>query len=294
MSAAQIAQLRAMLAARPPPSPDISARRAGFEALARRFTLPPDAALEASGTGAPGLWVRPAGADPSRVILYLHGGAFTVGSARSHAELAGRIAAASGAHAFSVEYRLAPEHHFPAQIDDCFAAYEGLRAQGFAGAKIAVCGDSAGGNLAVALVIRLIESGVEQPAALGLISPYLDLTHSGASIRERAHRDPFIDTAGMERTAATYLGDHRPDDPAASPAFANLAGLPPTFVQVGEDEVLYDDAAHFAARAKACGVTCVLDAWPDMVHVFPFFAQMLDEGAEAAARIGRFLGQHLA
>ncbi len=295
MPKAQVDALRAMLANRPQVGEDLEARRQGFEAMAARFPLPPGVVPKPMAIPArppvPATLFTPAGNhDGHRLILYIHGGAFVVGSSRTHAALTARLALAAGCPVLSLDQRLAPENPFPAALDDCVAAIRWAMEHLAEPRHLALAGDSSGGNLAAATLLRLKAEGGPLPGAAALISPYLDLTHSGASIRKRAHRDPFIDTAKMDYTAALYLGGNAATtDPLASPLFGDLSGLPPLFVQVGEDEVLYDDAARMVARARAAGVDAALDAWADMIHVFPWFAGMIDEGAEAIRRMGAWL-----
>lgn len=295
MPKAQVDALRVMLANRPQVGDDLEARRRGLEAMAARFPPPPGVtprpmAIPARPPVPATLFTPDGDHDADRLILYIHGGAFVVGSSRSHAALTGRLALAAGCPVLSLDQRLAPENPFPAALDDCVAAARWAMEHRVAPRHLALAGDSSGGNLALATLLRLKAAGGPVPGAVALISPYLDLTHSGASIRDRAHRDPFIDTSKMDTTAALYLGGNAtPDDPLASPLFADLGGLPPLFVQVGEEEVLYDDAARLVARARAAGVDATLDAWADMIHVFPWFAGMIDEGAEAIGQMGAWL-----
>lgn len=295
MPKAQVDALRAMLASRPQVGDDLEARRRGLEAMAARFPPPPGVTPQPlvipAGPPVPATLFTPDGDhDTDRLVLYIHGGAFVVGSSRSHAALTARLALAAGCPVLSLDQRLAPESPFPAALDDCVAAASWAMEHRVAPRHLALAGDSSGGNLALATLLRLKAEWGPMPGAAALISPYLDLTHSGASIRDRAHRDPFIDTARMGFTAGLYLGGNAtPEDPLASPLFADLEGLPPLFVQVGEEEVLYDDAARLVARARAAGVDATLDAWADMIHVFPWFTGLIDEGAEAIVRMGAWL-----
>ncbi|MFM2043473.1 MAG: hypothetical protein RLY86_2049 [Pseudomonadota bacterium] len=297
MSKDQVDALRAMLAARPQVGADVAARRAAFEATGRRFAPPPDVAVQpvvfTGDPGVAGLRLTPPGAVAGRTLLFLHGGAFVVGSSRTHAGLAAAIAREARADAIVTDYRLVPEHPFPAALEDAVTAWAGLLAGGADPARCAVLGDSAGANLAVALCLRAKALDLPLPGAIGLISPYLDLTHSGAGIKERAGRDPFIDASRMDYTAAMYLGGASPTNPLCSPLFGDLAGLPPVLVQVGTEEVLYDDATRFAAAATAAGVPVMLEVWEDMIHVFPFFRGQIDEAEMAVASMGRFLDERL-
>jgi monoterpene epsilon-lactone hydrolase len=294
MSAEQMEALRALLASRPQVGADLAARREGFERLAARFPLAPDVRLEpVEAGGVPGAWIRSDGTDDADALLYLHGGAFVVGSSRTHAELASRLGRAAGAAALCLDYRLAPEHRWPAALDDALTAYRWLLDRGTPPRRIVVAGDSAGANLTLALLVAARDRGWPMPAAAGSISGYFDLTNGRASIRERAHMDPFIDPTRMDYSAGLYASPDQLRLPTVSPLFADLRGLPPLLLHVGECEVLHDDTVDLAAAARAAGVEAEAVVWPGMVHVWHFFAQMLDEGREATERMGAFLRARL-
>lgn len=286
MSLEEAARLKAMIAGRPPAA-TIEARRAGFEAMAagmRGGGPPPGEAVTLGGV--PGRAFAPTDGPAPGALLYLHGGAFVLGSSSSYAELCQRLADASGRRVVCPDYRLAPEHVFPAALEDAAAAWAALAGQG---EPVALGGDSCGANLALSLAQRLIRDADHAPDALYLVSPYLDLTHSGDSVRERADRDVFVRPETMPGTAATYLGDAEPTDPAASPLFGEGAGLPRTLIQLGSEEVLYDDAARLASRLEAAGVPVALEEWEGMIHAFTFFGPALEEARDATARAGAFL-----
>lgn len=283
MSLDQVDRLRAMLMARRGVTPTLAERRAGFEAQMAATPLPEDARFTPADLG--GLWVDVPESRDDRVLLWLHGGAFVLGSATAYRDLGVRLARAARCRVLLLDYPLAPEHPFPAALDESIAALDWLAGQG---GVVAVGGDSCGGNLAVAAVQARIAAGQAAPAAIWLISPYLDLTHSGASIAPRAPRDPFVDPATMPATAATYLGDHDPADPKASPLFGAVDGFPPTLIQVGSDEVLFDDARRFADRLP----DGVFQEWVGMIHVWPLFAA-IDEGQWAIAQGGAFLDRQM-
>ena len=288
MSRAQVATLRAMLAGRPA-GLSLDARRAGFERQAAAVPLPDDyAETLATIGGVPVREVRVAGTDATKTLVWLHGGAFTLGSSASYRGFGARLARASGARVVLPDYALVPEHPFPAALDDTRAVLDALDG------PVAVGGDSCGGNLALAAVQARVAAGAPPPAALWLVSPYLDLTHSGASIAARAARDPFIAVAGMAATAAAYHGAADPRDPRVSPLFGALAGLPPVLVQVGGDEVLVDDARRLADGMRAAGGDAVFQEWVGMVHVWPYFAHLVDEGGWAIAQGGDFVAGRLA
>jgi acetyl esterase/lipase len=288
----QLAPIRAgLLARRAAPPPPVEARRAGFAAQMAALPVDPEVMVERLDLGGvPALRSRH-GVESGRALLWLHGGAFVLGSAESYRPFAARLARASGCDVIVPDYRLAPEHTFPAAHDDARSSLDALEGHGYAMANIAIGGDSCGANLALAAVQARIARGAASPAALWLISPFLDLTHSGASIAERAARDPFIDPAGMPETARTYLGAADPADTRASPLFGSLAGLPPALIQIGSDEVLFDDAARLRTRIEAAGGRAVFQEWAGMIHVWPLFAHVVDEGDWAIRQGGTFLGQ---
>lgn len=289
MSADQIIQLRRMLAERPPLT-NLAERREAFETMAAKFPFP-ETAEEEEIELQPGLtarWIRDEHSTSERAILYLHGGAFMLGSSRAYRELTARIAAASGAQVLVPDYRLAPENPFPAALEDSCNALQWLQQQGFAAGDLAVAGDSCGGNLACAV---LQETGAEV-ASLWLTSPWLDLTLSGASIHSRAARDPFIDTKGMPGSVQIYAPDQQPRDPRLSPLFGDVDRFPPTLIQVGSEEVLLDDSRRFAAQLEAAEVETVFQEWVDMVHVWTFFGPLLEEAHWAVAQAGAFIQRH--
>ncbi|MGF6310737.1 monoterpene epsilon-lactone hydrolase [Bradyrhizobium sp. i1.8.4] len=246
-----------------------------------------------SAGGIDGEWLVPADAPRDKAILYLHGGGFRVGSVASHRDLIGRVASASGCRVLAINYRLAPEHRFPAALDDALIAYQYLRHQGLRSADIAFAGDSAGGNLVLGAMLAARDRGVPLPAAGALISPWTDLTAAGASYESRAEADPIHQRAMILALAKNYLGkDGDPRDPLASPLYADLAGLPPLLVQVGDRETVRNDSTELAARAKAAGVDVVLQVWDGMIHVFQMFPE-IPQAREAIASLANFLRNHL-
>jgi monoterpene epsilon-lactone hydrolase len=267
----------------------IEQRRASIDGLALMNPLPADVTVTpVSANGVPAEWVSAPGADTARVVMYVHGGGYAIGSLLSHRELVARIARAAGARGFSVDYRLAPEHPFPAAVDDAVAAYRWLLAQGLPAANIAIAGDSAGGGLTMATLVALKDLGEDLPAAGVCLSPWVDLEGLGASMTERDALDPMIHKKGLVETAALYLNGADPRSPLAAPLYADLTGLPPLLIQVGALETLYDDSARLAARAKAAGVDVTFEEWPDLWHVFQAMA-MLPEAREATDKIGAFV-----
>jgi acetyl esterase/lipase len=222
-------------------------------------------------------------------VLYLHGGGYVIGSPRSHRHLAAAIGRAAGTPTLLLDYRLAPEHPFPAAVDDAVAAYRWLLARGLSSDRIVVAGDSAGGGLTVALLLALRDRGVARPAGGVCISPWVDLTCSGASYATKAATDPIVTRDGVAAMAQAYAGTGDFKGPLVSPLFADLRGLPPLLVQVGSEEVLLDDAAGLSARARAAGVDVTYEEWPAMIHVWHWFLPMLDEAERAVATIGGFV-----
>jgi monoterpene epsilon-lactone hydrolase len=283
--------VRAHLAKLPPSDSLTTAElRAQYERAEKVFPTPSDVKVErVNAPVVPAEWLRPPSAELGRVVLYLHGGGYVIGSPRSHRHLAAAIAGAAGASALLLDYRLAPEHPFPAAVEDATAAYRWLLDQAIAPERIVIAGDSAGGGLTVATLLALREARVPLPAGGVCISPWVDLTCSGASYRTMAEADPIVRRAGVEEMALAYLGATSPRTPLASPLFADLRGLPPLLIHVGRDEVLLDDAVQLAERARAAGVDVTLDIYERMIHVWHWFLPMLDEAQTAVEAIGRFV-----
>ncbi|UGY01257.1 alpha/beta hydrolase [Bradyrhizobium quebecense] len=247
----------------------------------------------ASAGGIDGEWLVPANAPRDRAILYFHGGGFRIGSVASHRDVAARIADASGCRMLSINYRLAPEHRFPAALDDALIAYQYLCGQGLRPADIAFAGDSAGGNLVLAAMLAARDRGLPLPAAGVLMSPWTDLTAAGASYESRAEADPIHQRTMILALAKNYLGkDGDPRNPLASPLHADLNGLPPLLVQVGDRETVRDDSVDLAARAKAAGADVELQVWDGMIHVFQMFPE-IPQTREAIASLAVFLRNHL-
>lgn len=238
-------------------------------------------------------WIVPPDADPNRLILYLHGGGYVFGSINTHRAMVARIARAARARGLALDYRLAPEHPFPAALEDATAAYRWLLAQGHRPNKIAVAGDSAGGGLTLATVVALRDRKTPLPAAAACISPWTDMEGTGASITTRASADPLItDRQMLLQMGKYYVGTGNPKDPLASPLYADMRGLPSLLIQVGDAEVLLDDAVRVADRAKAAGVSVTLEVWPQMIHVWHSFAFILPEAQQAIDKIGDFVRSH--
>jgi len=274
----------------------IEQARAGLEALAEIVKPAADVQCEPVDVdGVPGEWVAASNADPERIVYYLHGGGYTIGSIKSHRELVSRVSRATAARALLVEYRLAPENRFPAAVEDALTGYRWLISNGADPARVVIAGDSAGGGLTVATLVALRDAGDPLPAAGVCISPWLDMEGTGESMKTRADRDPWIQPDLILLGAETYLGEGGdPRDPLANPLHADLTGLPPLLVQVGDSEVLLDDSTRLAERAKAAGVDVTLEVWDEMVHVFQAFAFMLPEGQQAIDRIGEFVRERTA
>jgi acetyl esterase/lipase len=243
--------------------------------------------------GVPAAWVKVPESDSRRVVLYLHGGGYVIGSIRTHRDLAQRIARAAGARVLLIDYRLAPEHPHPAAVEDSVRAYRWLLSQGAQPASLAIAGDSAGGGLTVATLVALRDAGVPLPAAAVCLSPWVDLEGLGESMVTKADVDPMVQRDALLRMAAMYLGGHHPRTPLAAPLYADLRSLPPMLIQVGTAETLLDDSLRLAEKARAAGVEVALEAWDDMIHVWQAFAAMLPEGQQAIDRIGEFLRQRL-
>jgi monoterpene epsilon-lactone hydrolase len=274
---------------------DVHEQRIIFEEMMAAIPIPADVETSLGSLGGvPAVTVDVAGGDSGRVILYLHGGAYAIGSAASSVALGSDLARRVGTRLVSVDYRLAPENPHPAAIDDAIAAYRGLLDSGLSAASIAIAGESAGAGLVAATLVALNSVGLPQPSSAFLMSPWADLTLSGDSITERAPFDPALTPEGLERRAADYVAGGEAANGLISPIFADLTGLPPLLVQVGSHEVLLNDSTRLATRAAAADVAVTLEVTRGVPHVFQAFASMLDEGSAALTNAAVFLRAHLA
>lgn len=261
-------------------------------AIDEMFRSEPDPGIRveaASPGGVPSYWLVPPNADPTRTLFYLHGGSYAAGGLDTHRDLVGRIARASQARALLVEYRLAPEHPFPAPVDDALRAYRALLSEGRDPRRLVVIGDSAGGGLALALAMALRDASEPLPAGLVVLSPWTDLAATAPSLMTLREQDPWLVSDTVPKEAATYLNGADPRNPLASPLYGNLAGLPPVLIHVGEDEILLDDATRIAEKAQDEGVPVTLKVWPEMWHVFQLFAGRIEDARTAIAEIGAFV-----
>ena len=285
-----------MLRANPPiAGASVEEMRAGMEAMTAAAPLPEDVAFEpVDAGGVPAEWTSAPGASAERVVLYLHGGGYVIGSVATHRGLTAGISRSTGARVLSVDYRLAPEHPHPAAVEDGVAAYRFLVAQGIAPESIAIAGDSAGGGLTVATLLALRDEGDTLPAAGVCISPWLDLTQSGDSMDTKAEEDPMVGRETLSEMADAYVAGGDARAPKVSPLFADLSGLPQLLVQVGTAETLLDDSRRLADRAKTSGVDLTLEEWDQMIHVWHAFAALLPEAQQAIDRIGEYLRERLA
>ncbi len=266
-------------------------RRRSAETMWPAFSAEIEASYERVGAdGVPAEWIVPPLVHSSHVVLYLHGGGYCLGSIATHRKLAAHIATAAGCRGLIIDYRLAPEHPFPAGLDDAVTAYKWLLSQGVAPADIAVAGDSAGGGLTLATAIRLRDEGTALPEALVCLSPWTDLAMTGDSIMINVDNDFLIDPSD-DRPGRWYLsaGEADAKHPLVSPLRADLHGLPRMLIQVGSHEVLLDDSIRLAESAETAGVEVCLEVWPAMQHVFQMVVGMVPEATEAVQRIGEWL-----
>lgn len=271
--------------------------RAVFRAMLTAAPVPADVRTEPAvlgGVPALRVWVdRATPTPPTATIVHFHGGCYAVGEPATSLNLVAALARRTGAEVLSVDYRLAPEHRYPAAVDDALAAYRALLDAGGDPARIVVAGESAGAGLAMATLLSARSAGLPQPAAALLLSPWVDLTQSGRSLETKAGVDPSMSATALRVRAADYLGGADPRAEQASPAFADLRGLAPLLVQAGSHEVLLDDAVRLAARAAECDVDVTLDVVAGAPHVFQAFAAVLDEAAAALDRAAAFLRDRL-
>jgi len=237
-------------------------------------------------------WITAPGAAPDRVILYFHGGGYVLGSIHSHRDMCERLSRAAKARVLALDYRLAPEHPFPAPVEDARAAYLWLLKQGISPKKIAFSGDSAGGGLTFAALLAVKKHNDPMPACAAPLSPWVDLEGIGESMTSRDADDPMVHKPMILQMAQTYLGGASARDPLAAPLHGDLSGLPPLLIQVGARETLYDDASRIAEKAKKSGVSVEFDPWEGQIHVWQIFASRLDEGEQAIQKIGQFVLKH--
>lgn len=293
MPSQQLQTVIQMLRTAPRPE-TVEERRAAMESLAAMAPIPEDVQCQpVDAGGVPAEWIAVPSADPERVILYLHGGGYSIGSIKTHRELVSRIARASGARALAIDYRLAPEHPFPAAVEDSTAAYHWLLSTGADPARLVIAGDSAGGGLTVAILVALRDAGDPLPAAAVCLSPWVDMEGIGDSMTTKAELDPMVSKEDLLEGAKMYLGDADPRTPLAAPLYADLAGLPPLLIQAGTAETLLNDSTRLADRARSAGVDATLEVWDDMIHVWQAFALILPEGQLAIDRIGEFIQEHI-
>lgn len=268
------------------------AARQPFNGIMERVSTPENVTFQPDTVrGISGLWCKPDNARSGEAILHIHGGWFNWGSAQAYRNLVGQIALKTGVGAFVPDYSLAPEHPFPAAVHDAQACYRGIAERGIR--RIAISGDSAGGNLALVLLTLTVASDDVAPVAAAVVSPATDLALTGPSFETREAADPYFTRSQVEELVRSYLGDTDPKNPLASPLYGNLAGLPPISIHVGEDEVLLDDSRRYFERAVAAGVDARLDVWEGMPHGFVGSVGELAAAAKALDSIGEFLGQRL-
>ena len=275
-------------------TPTLEEQRAGGEQFAALTSEPDGVSYTPVDVGGiRGLWIDPDGAALDRAILYVHGGGYVICSVESHRKMIGHLAKAVGCRALAIDYRLAPEHPHPAPVQDTAAAYRWLLDQGFSPSHLAISGDSAGGGLTLATLLKLRDDGVPLPAAAVPLSPWVDLEATGQSMRTRADVDLMVAEAGLKAMADAFLQGGDPRDPLAAPLHGDLKGLPPLYIQVGDEETLLDDSIRLADKAHRKGVEVRLDVFPGMQHVFQISAGNVPEADEAIARIGLWLRPRL-
>lgn len=290
----EIQAIRDLLSSKPRPV-GWAQRRARLDEVGAYWPVADDVELNPVDLdGVPGEWSMVPGTDPSRVLMFFHGGGYCSGSIRSHRRMATEAARAAGVRTLAVAYRLAPEHPFPAARDDALTAWHWLRRQGIDAAHIAVGGDSAGANLSVALINQLRADSEELPACAWLVSPWTDLTMSGSTMTTKDAVDPLMHKGYLQELANAYVpAGMESNDPRISVLYAELHGLPPALIQVGSEETLLDDASRFATAAGAADVPVTLEIWPHMIHAWHLWNAHLDAGRRALASAAAFIRRHL-
>src|SRR5512133_1175816 len=290
----EIQAIRDLLSSKPRPV-GWAQRRARLDEVGAYWPVADDVELNPVDLdGVPGEWSMVPGTDPSRVLMFFHGGGYCSGSIHSHRRMATEAGRAAGVRTLAVGYRLAPEHPFPAAGDDALTAWHWLRTQGIDAAHIAVGGDSAGANLSVALISQLRADSEEPPACAWLVSPWTDLTMSGPTMTIKDALDPLMHKGYLQELANAYVpAGMESNDPRISVLYADLRDMPPALIQVGSDETLLDDASRFATAAGAAAVPVTLEIWPHMIHAWHLWNAHLDAGRRALASAGAFIRSHL-
>jgi acetyl esterase/lipase len=293
MSKQQLDAILQMAAEAPPPeNPSPAAMRAWFEAINAQTPVAQEVAF-GSLRAEPwsGEWNRPANSDDSRLIVYYHGGGFLFGSSRSHRVVTSHLARFMAAPVVSVDYRLAPEHPAPTAHDDCFAAYRWAIEQGFAPSSIALAGDSAGGNMALATAVRARDEGLPMPGCVVMMSPALDLAGDGDS-HTRLMNAPLLTKGLIDLFNRAYVGEGDLRSSRVTPFYSDMSGLPPILIHVGSNELLLDDSLSIAERIEQAGTRVELKVWQDMVHCWQLYGPMLEESMQSIEEIARFVMAH--
>jgi epsilon-lactone hydrolase len=289
MSHSEIAAIREVIASRPKPK-DIAEMRHNIDARGLAYGVSADVTVEAvDAGGVRAEWTSTANADPRRAILYVHGGGYVIGSLDSHRHAVSEIGRAGGTKVLALDYRLAPEHPFPAPIDDSLAGYRFLLSAGFKPGNIAIAGDSAGGGLVVAALVAIRDAGLPQPSCAWTISPWVDMEAIGGSMTAKAGEDPTVQKDGIAFMARSYLNGADPRHPLAAPLYADLTGIAPLLIQVGAAETLLDDSVRLAGVAGAAHVPVTLEIWPEMIHVWHVYHPNLAAGRRAIVAGGNYV-----
>jgi acetyl esterase/lipase len=294
MTDPEIVALRQKLASRPR-SPDYRQRRRDFDARSLEYRIAGDVTGEpVTANGVRAEWTSTPGDSRERALLWVHGGGYVIGSLDSHRHLVSEAGRAAGCWALALDYRLAPEHPFPAAVDDAVAGYRYLLARGIEPGRIAIAGDSAGGGLVVAAMVAIRDAGLPQPGCGWCISPWVDMEMIGETMTTKAAADPMVQKEGVVEMARLYLNGADPRSPLAAPIYADLAGLAPLLIQVGAAETLLDDSIRLAKAAGTEDVSVELQIWPEMVHVWHLFHPELQAGKRGIAVGGAFVRAHCA
>jgi acetyl esterase/lipase len=283
MADPEIVKLRELIASRPRPT-DLQERRRGMDTNATTFPLEPSVKVEpVDANGVKAEWTTSPGADPKRVLLYVHGGGYVFGSILSHRHLVAEIGRQAGCRTLALDYRLAPEHPFPAPVEDTLAAYRFLLSSGIEPRHITIAGDSAGGGLVAAALVAIRDAGLNQPACGWAISPWVDMEATHETYTTQAGVDPTVSRETISDIARTYLAGADPRSPLAAPIYADLRGIAPLLIQVGAAETLLGDSLLLAGKAGAVDVPVRLEIWPEMIHVWHLYHRMLGAGRRAIA-----------